>query len=801
VPLHELAAKGAPREIRRLPMGGRAPQGRTIGVTSLYLEIDGRPAVPTMGEFPYSRYPCLDWDEELLKMKMGGVRIVASYVFWIHHEEEEGRFDWSGSRDVRTFVQLCRRHDLFVLLRIGPFVHGECRNGGLPDWLLGRPLKVRSNDPGYLAYVERYYGELGRQLEGLTFAEGGPVIGAQLENEFMNTGAPWELTEREEGRYHHFMNAGKGGVRHVRNLLGLARDAGIDVPLYTATGWGSPVPTDQVLPVLGACGYVFVDHAASPSVLPPALRHYDPSLVPFLTQEITAGMLQFYGYRPPYAEIPEQCESSVTVALGSGCNLPGIYVYHGGSNPVGRHGFLNESGTARISYDFEAPLREFGQVLPSYHRLRRLFLFLGDFGERLAPMQGLYPEGEPGIRPEDMESLRWCVRARGDEGFLFLNTFQYRLDTQPHEDVMRPNIDIQRPSDAAGQGDLPPQDASPRQAPMRPHADVAFLLHLPAGGVRIPAEGTINIPAGTSAIFPFNLPLDRGRVVSATCQPLCRLRGPDGETLVFAARRGIRPTLLLDGVTVVSARGAEVRAAGRRTHVDPQPGTGCAIVVDAGRGRRQRLLILGAEQSLGAWKVALWGCERLLLSSCPLVAADELLTLSSVGEPRISFAVLDGGPPLSARGATLRAEPDGLFTRYTASLPAVTTGVQVTMVRRDKATVAVPEDLLGRAPEVFLRIRCVGDVLHAFIDGMLVSDTFCNGSPWEIGLRRFMPRAALKGIYLHVLPLVKGTEISRKILPQMEAAFRRTFPAEEVAEIVSIDAVPEYRLRVERGEE
>ena len=62
-----------------------------------------------MGEFHYARYPANEWREELLKMKAGGIDIVATYVFWIHHEEVEGQFDWSGPRNLRTSSRLAAR--------------------------------------------------------------------------------------------------------------------------------------------------------------------------------------------------------------------------------------------------------------------------------------------------------------------------------------------------------------------------------------------------------------------------------------------------------------------------------------------------------------------------------------------------------------------------------------------------------------------------------------------------------------------------------------------------------------------
>jgi len=102
----------------------------------MYLTMDTRPWLPVMGEFHYSRVPESEWEEELLKMKSAGAQIVSTYVIWIHHEEIRGQFDWTGQRNLRRFVELCGKHGLYVVARIGPWTHGESRNGGLPDWLL-----------------------------------------------------------------------------------------------------------------------------------------------------------------------------------------------------------------------------------------------------------------------------------------------------------------------------------------------------------------------------------------------------------------------------------------------------------------------------------------------------------------------------------------------------------------------------------------------------------------------------------------------------------------------------------------
>ncbi|MFQ9873244.1 MAG: beta-galactosidase, partial [Oscillospiraceae bacterium] len=164
-----------------LKMGDTSADGIRFEVNNLYAVWDSMPVIPIMGEFHYSRYDARQWETELIKMKSCGISVVASYLMWIHHEEEEGIFDFNGNRNVREFVKLCEKLGLQVFLRPGPWVHGEMRNGGFPDWLLRKPFSLRENDEGYLFYVRRLFQEYFRQLKGLLYCDGGPIIGIQLE--------------------------------------------------------------------------------------------------------------------------------------------------------------------------------------------------------------------------------------------------------------------------------------------------------------------------------------------------------------------------------------------------------------------------------------------------------------------------------------------------------------------------------------------------------------------------------------------------------------------------------------------
>ena len=94
------------------------------------LRMDNRPILPVMGEMHYARVPEKDWRREIQKMKAGGVTIMATYVFWNHHEDEvEGQWDWSGNRNLRRFVEICAEEQMPIVLRVGPFCHGEVYQG------------------------------------------------------------------------------------------------------------------------------------------------------------------------------------------------------------------------------------------------------------------------------------------------------------------------------------------------------------------------------------------------------------------------------------------------------------------------------------------------------------------------------------------------------------------------------------------------------------------------------------------------------------------------------------------------
>ena len=548
-----------------------SPFGSAVSWDSHSLIIDGRRVCPVMGEIHYSRVPADEWPAEVRKMRDGGVTIIATYVFWNHIEEEEGIFCWDGQRDLRRFLEVCKAEGMPVVLRMGPWCHGEVRNGGLPEWLFAKGCKMRSLDSTFMAATTRLYRQIFTQVQGLQWKDGGPVIAAQFDNEF--GGAP----------------------EYLMALKRTALAIGFDLPFYTRTAWPRPdmaIPFGEMIPLYGDYADGFWDKSTQEGAgsyykafnfsnplqtgvdaeamglvgneelrmkneessfarneelrmtndeykLPASSEsegkpyssfraegailhssfggeadHSSFPTYPYFTCELGGGMATSY-HRRPYL-YPEDAYSMALVKLGSGSNLLGYYMYHGGTNPEGHLHTLNECqtspGTANndlpvCTYDFQAPLGEFGQTYPQYYGLRPLHLFMQDFGEELAPMTAHFPGPKELQRGED-PSLRWAVRTDGQSAFLFVNNYE-RLQTLSTKKDVR----------------------------------------LEACGIKLPR---LTIPSGTMAIFPVNI----AGLRYATAQLVARR---DGKTYLMQVP-GIPVTIALsDGKTLrnVKPQGAE----------------------------------------------------------------------------------------------------------------------------------------------------------------------------------------------------------------------------------------------------
>ena len=294
------------------------PQGKRIAINDYFINMDGEPWYGVCGEFHYSRVNADRWGEELAKMAMN-INIVSTYVFWNHHEEHEGHWNFSGNRNLREFVRLCACNHLYVIVRLGPFAHGEARNGGLPDWLYGKPYEVRSLDPGFLAALRDLYNHETEQLRGLYYADGGPIIAALLDNEYMHSAAPWELTT---GVSNEWIPGGHDGEAYLQALRTMATQAGICVLFFTSTGrGGSPMPPD-VLPFFLGGGDMPIVPGFSTLIVVSIPRRMSISTgitMPMTASEQKNSTLPIRPHRFPTPVVRWEAECFRPITIGSGC--------------------------------------------------------------------------------------------------------------------------------------------------------------------------------------------------------------------------------------------------------------------------------------------------------------------------------------------------------------------------------------------------------------------------------------------------------------------------------------------------
>jgi beta-galactosidase len=776
--IYSLDLSREPQPVQRghLELGGSAPGGGTIAVNSYYLEQNGRPFVPIVGEFHFCRYPAEYWEESLRKLKAGGINVVATYVFWNIHERVEGHFDWTGNLNLRHFIELAQKVGLQAIVRIGPFGHGEIRNGGLPDWLYGRALEIRSNDPAYLAQVDKLYDGIAGQLTGLLYKDGGPVIGIQLENEFQHSAAPWEISHRgapteftvaaRDADVTHTgvsvsevenRNAGYGRD-HLVNLKAIARRHGLDVPIYTATGWGNAaiVPRGSI-PVTAAYPYPFWA-AVSPSPfylfkdihLHPDYRpvSYEPALYPSLAAELGAGISPLYSRRPfvPEASI----EPLIVRVLGSGSNGIGYYMYHGGATPVFDH-FYNEdtSGLAKINYDYQAPIGQYGQIRSHFHSLKLLHLFLQSYGERLAPLPSILPPTNESISSLDTGTLRYAARASGGSGFIFLINFQDHV-------VMH---------------DLP-----------------HLQLRLGDGRreISVPSTGEFILKAGASVILPVNLDLNGINLRSATVQPLAIVH-PDGAAhFVFFSIAGLPAEMVFDDGHVTALKNCRLAAGeGRAVTVSGPPAECFSFQIDG-----RPVLVLTRELALKASKTrkgGLWFTDATIISddhgeillSRGESAVDVNVYPAVTGSFKVAGATLTAATPLTPGMSAFR------ITFTPVSLPATTR-----QITEHKYAVRVPSGLRG-LNDVFMRIDYTGDTGMAFIDGQMVDDDYYFGRPWEIGLKRFTDRLRDSEFVFVFQPMRKDATYLSDIPEDRRPVF--TGGQESLLSFRGVELIPEYK--------
>ena len=324
----------------------------TIGQNTFLL--DGKPFVVKAAEVHYPRIPQAYWDHRIKMCKALGMNTLCLYVFWNIHEQAEGQFDFTGNNDVAAFCRLAQKNGMYVIVRPGPYVCAEWEMGGLPWWLLKKKdIRLREQDSYFMERVKIFEEKVAEQLASRTIQNGGPIIMVQVENEYGSYGEDKAYVSeiRDVLKANWYKKNSKG------ELVGPAlfqcdwssnfTKNGLDDLVWTMN-FGTGANIDQQFKRLG-------------ELRPDA---------PKMCSEFWSGWFDKWGARHETRPAKDMV-AGIDEMLSKGISFS-LYMTHGGTS-FGHWAGANSPGFAPdvTSYDYDAPINEWGLATPKFYELRK----------------------------------------------------------------------------------------------------------------------------------------------------------------------------------------------------------------------------------------------------------------------------------------------------------------------------------------------------------------------------------------------------------------------------------------------
>ncbi len=315
----------------------------TVGKNTF--QLNDKPFIVKAAEMHYPRIPRPYWDHRIKMCKALGMNTVCIYVFWNIHEQREGDFDFAGQNDVAEFCRLAQKNGMYVIVRPGPYVCAEWEMGGLPWWLLKKKdIRLRERDSFFMERVKLFEKKVAEQLAPLTIAHGGPIIMLQVENEYGSYG--------EDKPY----------ISEIRDCLRSLY--GSDMTLFQCD-WSSNFTKNGLDDLAWTMNF---GTGANIDKQFEKLRSMRPN-APLMCSEFWSGWFDKWGARhetrPAKAMV-----NGINEMLSKGISFS-LYMTHGGTS-FGHWAGANSPGFAPdvTSYDYDAPINEYGLATPKYYELR-----------------------------------------------------------------------------------------------------------------------------------------------------------------------------------------------------------------------------------------------------------------------------------------------------------------------------------------------------------------------------------------------------------------------------------------------
>ncbi|MEI6074348.1 MAG: beta-galactosidase family protein, partial [Verrucomicrobiota bacterium] len=316
----------------------------TFVIGSKDFQLDGNRLQIRCGEIHAARVPKEYWRQRLQMAKAMGLNTVCAYLFWNLHEPKPGEFVWTGQADDAEFCRIAQEEGLWVILRPGPYACAEWEMGGTPWWLLkNADLKLRTRDPRYINAVKAYLKEVGRVLGSQQITHGGPIIMAQVENEY------------------GFFGKDAAYMEEIKQALVAA---GFDVPLFECNP--PDVMKNGMLTNLFQAGNFGSDVEKNFA----KVRKIQTT-GPLICSEFYPGWFDTWG-QPHHTGKPENYLPNLKLMLDMGASFS-IYMAHGGTTFGLWSGCDRPFKPDTSSYDYDAPISEAGWATAKFFQTRELF--------------------------------------------------------------------------------------------------------------------------------------------------------------------------------------------------------------------------------------------------------------------------------------------------------------------------------------------------------------------------------------------------------------------------------------------
>lgn len=346
----------------------------TSAVTSVngtpVFTVDNKPFFVYGAAFFYERTPRNEWYSDLRAYRDMGINTIDLYVIWNWHEPDPDIVDFDGHtndrRDLKALFSTIHDLGFKVIVRPGPVIRNEWKNGGYPDWLLKQPdynmplhdiLEGRYpatatlqnahadaagdewlNNASHLTYSSKWLHDVLHAIEPYS----SDVIAIALDDD---QGAYIDNDTWPAPRWHAYMDWLKTTVQDV---------VGDKVPLFINTfqmkvtasapvwAWGNWYQSDA---------YRIGDHDLSQLIFSTALLQTQPGL-PVMASEFQAGWLQGAAETKPRAAAPENTTLALHQMLQLGAHGVVNFPVQDTFNPYGY-----EAPWANWSYAWDAAIR------------------------------------------------------------------------------------------------------------------------------------------------------------------------------------------------------------------------------------------------------------------------------------------------------------------------------------------------------------------------------------------------------------------------------------------------------------